>query len=272
MPDILRAGLDGFSGLIAAAGGPPPSNLQLDEAELLTDFCRVTKHLGRAPTVDQYRVHGTHSPTSMTRRFGAWGKVKSSAAEFAMSRGDDEVLALLARGQSSALRASPVHRIHQRGAQTRVSEQSPLDCFTSGSRVGVEMMSDHYAKLYCLERHMREIISSTLAQSHGDLWWENCVPLDVRDYAKKVLSSEKRLGVTPRSSRLIDYITLGQSGQILDANWSNFQAVFKNQQAMQRIMRDLNMLRAFVAHCTPLPSDEIVRLDLNISDWLRQLK
>ena len=58
----------------------------------------------------------------------------------------------------------------------------------------------------------------------------------------------------------------------MDANWKRFRSVFKNQEAMKRIMRDLNMLRAFVAHCTPLPVDEVTRLDLNIKDWLRQVR
>ena len=275
MSDILRTGLDGFSGLVAAAGGPAPTNVRLEEEKMLLDYCAVARKLGRPPSVELYRAHGKHSPTNMTKRFGGkWSNVKEQATEYLRARGDDPFADLLDKAKDQQPR--PAAKTNAKELPNSVlrppGQQSDLANFTQESRVGVEMMAGHYAKLYCLERQMRTMVSDTLSSAHGDGWWDTHVPQDVREYAKHSLGAEERLGVTPRSSRLVDYITLGDLGKIVSSNWRDFENVFRNQQAMQRIMRDLNMLRAFVAHCTPLPSDEVTRLDLNIKDWHRQIR
>jgi hypothetical protein len=276
--DILRAGLDGFSGLVAAAGVHRPQNLGLPEEELLDDYLKVARQLGQAPSSVQYTAFGTHSRNAYTRRFGSWNAVHLIAAKHALRNGDQVLADILARSGGSKV-AIPTRQDRPAKEQVARNVAPPtelipegMDRFTHESRKGVAMMSTHYSKLYCLERQMRTMVAETLRKGKGDSWWDNCVPQQVRENAKRNLENEERLGVTPRSDRLVDYTTLGELGVIVDSNWKEFASVFKNQEAMKRIMRDLNMLRAYVAHCTPLPQDEVTRLDLNISDWMRQLR
>jgi hypothetical protein len=80
------------------------------------------------------------------------------------------------------------------------------------------------------------------------------------------------MGVAPRSDRAIDYITFGQLGQIIDQHWEQFAGALHNKRAVVRIMASLNQLRAPIAHCTPLPENEVVRLSVTLEDWFRQME
>lgn len=267
--DILRAGLDGFTGLVLAAGGKVSTSKQVySDDDLVDDVMAVASRVGKLPTQDQYEAFGRFSSSNLKKRFGSWSKAMTVAGHrLSGSPVPPPASATGLRGRDS--RPEPADNDPIQYVQRANDE---LDRFSMESRAGVDMMSSHYAKLYCLERQMRTTIADTLKDQAGDSWWESCVPQDIRDNATKNVKAEERLGVTPRSERLIDYTTLGELGVIVDANWKTFARVFKNQEAMKRIMRDLNMLRAYVAHCTPLPPDEVTRLGLNISDWIRQLR
>jgi hypothetical protein len=71
---------------------------------------------------------------------------------------------------------------------------------------------------------------------------------------------------------MIDYITFGQLGDIIRDNWEHFVDVFNSQPAMTRVLALLNMLRGPIAHCSPMPPDEIDRLRLALRDWFRLME
>jgi hypothetical protein len=267
--DILRAGLDGYIGLVLEAGGKVVNSKRaFSDDEVLEDILAVWQRVGKKPSTRQYEAFGKFSSRSVKRRFESW--IRACAEAESRSTGAHPAIGSNPPGVA---RRSVVRAKREASVSTEVSSYlGELDRFRAESRLGVEMMAAHYAKLYCLERQMRTTIADTLQDAVGDSWWATCVSQDIRDNATKNVKAEERLGVTPRSERLIDYTTLGELGQIVDSNWKVFATVFKNQEAMKRVMRDLNMLRAFVAHCTPLPADEVTRLELNISDWIRQLR
>lgn len=263
--DLLRAGFDGFPGLAAASGGKVVNSKQIYSDEtLLDDICKVQSKIGKFPSMAQYKAFGKFSVALYKRRFGSWTRAVEDA-----------------KVRSGIPASLSTEQTPQRLVREMVTSNSPpagdflklgIAQFSQESQIDASQMSSHYAKLYCLECQMRSTIASVLSNSVGESWWVTCVPQSIRDNATKNLKAEEGLGVTPRSERSIDYTTLGELGVIVDFNWKYFASVFKNQEAMKRIMRDLNMLRAFVAHCTPLPPDEVIRLDLNISDWLRQIR
>lgn len=83
------------------------------------------------------------------------------------------------------------------------------------------------------------------------------------------LQAERDTGVTPRSDEPIDFLTFGELGQIISANWDVFGAVFSSAKAVERVMANLNTLRGPIAHSSPLAEDEVVRLRLAVRDWFR---
>jgi Swt1-like HEPN len=132
-------------------------------------------------------------------------------------------------------------------------------------------MAQHYTIFYCLENHIREIISGRLKEAHGAGWWSNAVPEAVRKNADSNQKREIASGITPRSTELIDYSNFGELGEIIKTNWDLFGDMFRDIRALEKILGSLNTLRAPIAHCKPLAEDEIVRLHLSMRDWFRQM-
>jgi len=130
-------------------------------------------------------------------------------------------------------------------------------------------MGQYYELFYCLEQSARKLITETMEEAEGADWWEQKVPQAIRDYVKKLIQDEIDMGMTQRSERAIDYTTFGQLSDIIGANWAHFELIFTSRLAVQRIVKNLNMLRGPIAHCCPMSEDEIDRLVLTVKDWFR---
>ena len=144
--------------------------------------------------------------------------------------------------------------------------------FEAELRKDAAMMARHYEVFYCLENSIRGFISDIMEGAFGPGWWEEKVDPAVKDEARKNKTREEELGVAPRSDQAIDYVTFGQLGKIIEQNWDVFAGVLRNRQAVSRVMYSLNTLRGPIAHCSPLPEDEVVRLKLALQDWFRQME
>ena len=144
--------------------------------------------------------------------------------------------------------------------------------FESEIRNEAKQMSKHYEIFYCLEKSIRELITSSLESSFGDTWWKDKVLQKVKDDVKGRIQKEVDSGVTPRSDQEIDFTTFGELGDIIKSNWDIFGTIFNSQRAVERVMNNLNTLRAPIAHCSKLAEDEVVRLQLSVRDWFRLME
>lgn len=137
-------------------------------------------------------------------------------------------------------------------------------------RAEASEMAKHYELFYCLEKSIRKLISETLEDSKGADWWNSgAIPQEVMESVRKNMSNEADSGVSIRSEEQIDYTTFGELSKIIISNWTLFEPIFTTRSAVQRVLSSLNLLRAPIAHCCPLQSDEIDRLDLTVRDWFR---
>lgn len=134
------------------------------------------------------------------------------------------------------------------------------------------MMSEHYEVFYCLERSIRELIIDKMKSSYGEDWWNSKVTEEICKNVEKNMKLERDAGFTQRSDLLIDYTTFGELSGIVQKNWEAFDDIFTSQRAFGKIMANLNLLRALIAHCCPLAEDEIVRLRLTVRDWFRLME
>jgi len=66
--------------------------------------------------------------------------------------------------------------------------------------------------------------------------------------------------------------TFGELGDIVRANWQRFSDTFNIEKAFSKVMTNLNLLRAPIAHCSALAEDEVVRLRLTLADWFRLME
>ncbi len=65
----------------AAGMRPNPKGERIETQELIKDWERVRKKLGRRPSRAEYVREGRYSAGAFVMRFGAWGKIKSSTTE-----------------------------------------------------------------------------------------------------------------------------------------------------------------------------------------------
>ncbi len=144
--------------------------------------------------------------------------------------------------------------------------------FESEIRNEAKQMAKHYEIFYCLEKSIRELITTSLESSFGDNWWNDKVPQKVKDDVKGRIQRELDSGVTPRSDEEIDFTTFGELGDIIKSNWDIFGTMFNSQRAVEKVMNNLNTLRAPIAHCSKLAEDEVVRLRLSVRDWFRLME
>jgi len=133
-------------------------------------------------------------------------------------------------------------------------------------------MARHYEVFYCLEKSIRNLVEETLKASHGESWWEKCVPKQVEENVKQNMKREIDSGVTLRSESEIDFTTFGELGEVVRSNWTDFGSTFSSEKAFTKIMTSLNMLRGPIAHCCPLAGDEVLRLQLAVKDWFRLME
>lgn len=133
-------------------------------------------------------------------------------------------------------------------------------------------MSKNYEIFYCLEKTIRKMISEKMFSSVGENWWVDKVPQYEKDEVKKRMKAEMDAGVTIRSDEEIDFTTFGELSNIIKSNWEIFGDLFNSQKAVERVMSNLNTLRAPIAHCSKLAEDEEVRLQLSVRDWYRLME
>ncbi len=132
-------------------------------------------------------------------------------------------------------------------------------------------MSAHYRVFYCLENSIRSLVIDVLFEKHGEQWWDAKVPDSVKTHVAVTRKKEKEFGVSVRSQEAIDYTTFGELSEIIKSNWTDFNEIFQDVKALERVTATLNVLRGPIAHCKPLAEDEVVRLHLSIRDWFRAM-
>jgi HEPN superfamily Swt1-like protein len=139
----------------------------------------------------------------------------------------------------------------------------------SAIRTEAASMAPHYEVFYSLETTIRRSVREQMQGAHSDDWWSTKVPRNLVELAKQRQEAEAAKGFTPRSADPLDFLTFGELGEIIKANWDDFGAVFTSKKAVERVMADLNTIRGPIAHCSPLAEDEVVRLRLAVRDWFR---
>ena len=162
--------------------------------------------------------------------------------------------------------------IGRRSEDAAAVEQAYYPQFAERLRAEAASMATHYAIFYCLENSIRQLIVERLKEVHGADWWNKGVPEVVRQNCDKNQKKEQQAGITLRSQDLIDYSNFGELGEIIKANWSIFGDTFRDMRALERILGNLNTLRAPIAHCKELADDEVTRLHLSLRDWFRQME
>jgi Swt1-like HEPN len=169
--------------------------------------------------------------------------------------------------------ANPNRSVSRSITDEDASVRSSVSQFSAEVRDNALMMAEHYKLFYMLENDIRRLIDDTLTEHNkGPDWWDTYAPDSAKAEFKGNLQREQEAGFTPRSDNPLDYVTFGQLGDIIRANYALFGGILSNQKAMGRVMFSLNNLRGPIAHCGILAEDEVERLKLTVKDWFRLLE
>lgn len=145
--------------------------------------------------------------------------------------------------------------------------------FDSAIRTEAARMAKNYEVFYCIEKSIRQLIAEIIKEAEGENWWDsNRVNEQLKNEIKKRIKREEESGMTVRSSDPLDFTTFGELSVIICSNWDLFGGILQNSKAVERIMAKLNSLRGAIAHCSPLAEDEVLRLQLSLRDWYRQME
>lgn len=158
-------------------------------------------------------------------------------------------------------------------AVTEKEKEQYYSQFDRAVRQDASKMARHYEIFYCLEKSIRELITDTLSEAEGEEWWDSGrVPSNVHGEVAKRIQKEKDSGMTLRSHDPLDFTTFGELSGIICGNWDLFGGILTSQKAVEKIMSQLNSLRGPIAHCSPLAEDEVIRLQVTLRDWFRQME
>jgi hypothetical protein len=168
---------------------------------------------------------------------------------------------------------NPVSTAARSIADEDAAVKASVSQFSAEVRDNAIRMAEHYKLFYMLENDIRRLIDDTISEDNkGPDWWDKYAPETAKTEYKSNLQREQEAGFTPRSDNPLDYITFGQLGDIIRANYELFGGILSNQKAMGRVMFSLNNLRGPIAHCGLLAEDEVDRLKLTVKDWFRLLE
>jgi len=133
-------------------------------------------------------------------------------------------------------------------------------------------MAGVYPVVYIFENSVRNLISTVMKSKHDEKWWETKVGAKINEKVKSRIDNEdKNPWHGRRGAHPIFYTDIDELKSIITANWSDFQDIFPNLQWVTGKIDEIEMSRNVIAHNNPLEDRDIVRLKLNLEDWLKQI-
>jgi hypothetical protein len=109
-----------------------------------------------------------------------------------------------------------------------------------------------------------------MRDAHGQDWWEQKVPPNIRSKVENRKAEEQRnKWHQPRSRESISYTDFGDMPGIILNNWVDFEDLFDTQEWVKNRFAEMEKSRNVIAHNNVLEDQEIDRIRLYLQDWAR---
>ena len=132
-------------------------------------------------------------------------------------------------------------------------------------------MQQAYRILYVLENLVRSIIVERLKDKSGDSWFDTHATAPMkskfRDRQAKELQHQWHSG---RNREPIFYMDFGDLSKLIVNNWPEFEDLLPSQPWVQSRLEEAERSRNVIAHTNLLASEEIGRLEMYLTDWIKQ--
>lgn len=156
-----------------------------------------------------------------------------------------------------------------------VSERGDVDLFASvpeSVRGGSIHMQRCYRLLFILENLVREFVRDVLQEKDGPSWFDKRASLPLK---KKVSDrkekEEKNQWHRGRNVGEINYVDFGDLALLIQTHWSEFKDLLPPQAWAVSRLNDAERSRNVIAHTNILADEEVSRLEMIVTDWVRQI-
>ncbi len=134
-----------------------------------------------------------------------------------------------------------------------------------------------FTAITAFENATREFVYSTLLDAYKNEWWEKGVQDNIKSKAQTRKNNENKVKWhVSRGDAMMYYLEFGDLPKIICSqdNWDYFSpyfSFFKSQDWIRSIFDDLEKSRNVIMHSGVLDDLDVVRVGINIRDWLHQI-
>ena len=133
-------------------------------------------------------------------------------------------------------------------------------------------MAGVYPVVYIFENSVRNLIANVMISKHDEKWWDTNVGAKIKEKVKGRMDNEdKNRWHGKRGAHPIFYTDIDELKSIITTNWSDFENIFPNLQWVTGKIDEIEMSRNIIAHNNPLEDRDVLRLKLNLEDWIKQI-
>lgn len=155
-------------------------------------------------------------------------------------------------------------------------ERGDLDLFAPVSeevRAGSLYMQRCYRLLYVLENVVREFVREVLEEIDGDTWFDKRASAVMKKKVEDRKSAEaKNQWHIGRNAHPIFYLDFGDLSLLIQTHWVEFKDLVPNQSWAVSRLQDAERSRNVIAHTNVLSDEEVVRVEMHVRDWIRQVR
>lgn len=151
-------------------------------------------------------------------------------------------------------------------------DQNLLASVEESIRGGAIAMQKAYRILFVLENLVRSVITATLEDKSGETWFDihATAPMKskLRDRQAKESKNQWHAG---RNKEPIYYMDFGDLSKLIVNNWTDFEDLLPGQSWVQSRLEEAERSRNVIAHTNILASEEVARLEMYLTDWIKQV-
>lgn len=135
-----------------------------------------------------------------------------------------------------------------------------------------QQMAVIYVAITAFERSARVFVRKVLIDAFGDDWWTKGVSAKIQKFVEqRQKDEEKAKWHGNRGSDPLDYTEMGNLTDIIQQNWSLFEAHIPRVDWASAIFGSIERSRNVIMHSGHLSIEDAERVGMNIRDWTRQV-
>ena len=134
-----------------------------------------------------------------------------------------------------------------------------------------------FATITAFENATREFVYTTLTGAYGTEWWNKGIQNGIREKAQSRKESETKVKWhVHRGDAMMSYLEFGDLPKRMcsQCNWLYFEPFFGFSNAQEWVKTTFDAIeksRNVIMHSGVLDELDIIRVGMNIRDWLRQI-